>query len=76
MGAFDDPETREVLSAKISSYAVSGWREFCARHGVTITAMLEVAGRELAQESDPPIKARRDMITKARQVDLHRRKRK
>ena len=76
MGAFDDPETREVLSAKISSYAVAGWREFCATHGVTITAMLEVAGRELAKETDPPIEPRRAMIAKARQVDLQRRKRK
>ncbi len=76
MAEFDDPETREVLSAKISSYAVAGWRDFCARHGITITAMLEIAGRELAEESDPPIKARQSMIKKARKVDLQRRKRK
>lgn len=69
-------KSREVLSAKISSEALSGWRDFCLAHGVTLTAMLEVAGLELAKESNPPIEARQIMIRKAREIDLARRVRK
>ncbi|MEM7067717.1 MAG: hypothetical protein AAF478_02440 [Pseudomonadota bacterium] len=72
----DNPETREVLSAKISAIAVAGWRDFCALHGITLTAMLEVAGRELADNLNEPIEPRRKMIEKAREVDRLRRRRK
>ncbi len=72
----DNPDTREILSAKISSESATGWREFCYAHGITLTAMLEVAGLDLAKESNPPIKARQRMIENAREVDRIRRARK
>lgn len=70
------PEPRETLSAKISSESATGWRNFCFTHGITLTAMLEVAGTELSKETNPPIEARRVMIEKAREIDRERRMRK
>ena len=67
---------REVLSARVSPEAAAGWREFCARAGISLAAFLEVAGRELAEESFPPsVSARRRMVDAAREVDRHRRSR-
>jgi len=41
---------------------------------MSLTAMLEVAGLELAEENIPPdVEARRRMVTKAREVDRLRR---
>ncbi len=73
----DKVEEREVLTAKVSREAAAGWRDFCAKHGVSITAFLEVAGRELAAETIPPTEeARQRMVEKAREVDRNRRSRK
>ena len=68
---------RETLSAKISKESANGWKTFCRENGVSLTAMIEVAGLELAQESSPPtVPARIEMIKKAREVDIARRARK
>ena len=72
----NNSDPREVLSAKISSKSAAGWRDFCFAHGITLTAMLEIAGLELAKESNPPIEARQAMIEKAREMDRERRMRK
>lgn len=73
----DDASEREVLSAKVSSQAAEGWRSFCLAHGVSLTAMLEVAGLELAAETMPPSEeGRLRMVLKAREVDMRRRSRK
>lgn len=72
----DRAEKREVLSAKISALASDSLRSFCARHGVTVTAVLEVGGRLLAQETNPPtIEYRQSIISRARKIDLSRRSR-
>ena len=76
MKNMDNPDTREILSAKISSESAAGWREFCHTHGITLTAMLEVAGLELGKEANPPISARLRMVENAREVDRNRRARK
>lgn len=70
-------DEREVLSAKISSDAAKGWRDFCAGNGITISAFLEVAGLELAEEKIPlTIEARQRMVKAARTIDQKRRSRK
>ena len=68
---------REVLSAKISLEAVNGWKKFCQANGVTLTAMIEVAGIELGKETHPPtIPTRINMVGMAREIDISRRSRK
>lgn len=77
MPGSDDEEEREVITAKISRQAADGWRRFCAGNGVTLTALIEVAGIDLATETIPPtVEARQKMIEQARQIDLARRSRK
>jgi hypothetical protein len=72
----DSAEDREVLTAKISAFSADGWRSFCSLHGITVTAMLEVAGRNLAEETMPPtVEARKKMVLDAREVDRLRRSR-
>lgn len=76
MAKDDDQSDREVLTAKISRRSHDGWRKFCARNGITITAFVEVAGLELAAETIPPtVEAREKMVSKAREVDMARRSR-
>ena len=73
----DLPEEREVLSVKISKEAIEGWRNFCTHGGVSLTALVEIAGKELAKETMPPkVPARMEMIKKARLIDIERRSRK
>lgn len=72
----DRPETREVLTAKIAADAAESLRSFCARHGVSATAVLEVGGRALAEETVPPTaEYRRDILARARKIDAMRRSR-
>ena len=69
--------TRETLTAKISPESARGWKEFCNNNGISLTAMIEVAGLELAQETNPPsVPARAKMVENARVVDIERRSRK
>ena len=76
-GQSDKPQDREVLSAKISCEAANGWKNFCSANGVSVTAMLEVAGVELASETLPPtVEARKRMVEAAREIDRLRRVRK
>lgn len=72
----DAVDDRKVITAKISRKSADGWRKFCVANGVTLTALIEIAGRDLAVETSPPTVAeRRDMIERARVVDLARRSR-
>jgi len=67
---------REVISAKVSSESADGWRKFCFDNGVSISALLEVAGLQLAGETFPPTVAeRKKMVQMAREVDILRRTR-
>ena len=73
----DKKQTRETLTAKISTESARGWKDFCNSNGISLTAMIEVAGLELAQETNPPtVQARISMIEKARAIDIARRSRK
>ena len=68
---------RETLSAKVSLDSANGWKEFCRNNGISISAMLEVAGLRLANESHPPrSEERASMVEEARRVDIERRARK
>lgn len=70
-------EAREIITAKVSREAAEGWRNFCAANGISITAFIEVAGRELAAETNPPvIETRQNMVLEARKIDMERRSRK
>lgn len=67
-------EERVVISAKISKEAAEGWRNFCDVNGISLTAMLEVAGLALSTETAPPhVKERQNMVNDAREVDRQRR---
>ena len=69
-------DSRKVISAKVSSRAARGWRSFCEANGITISAMIEVAGEQLAGETAPPaVEERRVMVEKARALDAKRRTR-
>lgn len=68
---------RETLSAKVSADSAKGWKEFCRNNGISLAAMLEVAGLRLAQESYPPrLEERVSMVDAARKIDIERRARK
>lgn len=72
----DRPETREVLTAKIAADAAEDLRSFCTRHGVSATAVLEVGGRALAEETVPPTaEYRKHILMRARKIDAMRRSR-
>jgi hypothetical protein len=69
----NDLEHREILSAKISKRSAEG---FCHGNGISLTAMIEVAGLQLADEQVPPrIEARVEMVKQAREIDIERRSR-
>ncbi|MDJ0640177.1 MAG: hypothetical protein QNJ20_15215 [Paracoccaceae bacterium] len=69
-------EDREVISAKVSQGSAAGWRKFCEDNGVSLAALLEVAGLHLADETNPPTTTERiEMIEEARAIDIQRRSR-
>ena len=69
-------EERRIISARLSAEAAAGWREFCRANGVSLTAFMEVAGRDLAEDSAPSsVKARQEMVEAAREIDMRRRER-
>ena len=66
-----------VLSAKVSKESADGWKNFCDNNGITLSAFIEVAGLQLANESAPPnVRERQLMVEKARKIDQQRRSRK
>lgn len=78
MADYDEQsEGRVVITARISPESAAGWRRFCDASGVSMTAMLEAAGRDLAEETFPPTaKERQRMVLNAREIDRQRRVRK
>ena len=67
---------RVTISAKISPEASLGWRNFCDQNGISVAAMLEIAGVQLANEAFPPkVEERRKMVHLAREIDRQRRDR-
>ncbi len=68
---------RQIISAKISTKSFDGWKAFCDSNGVSVTAMIEVAGIVLGAESNPPsVVERIQMVETAREIDIERRARK
>ena len=75
MGKELSPEVQ--LSVKVSKLSAEGWKNFCDKNGITLSAFIEIAGLELIDETAPPaIRERQIMVEKARQVDQKRRSRK
>ena len=69
-------DTRKVISAKLSKEAAEGWRKFCHGNGVSLSAMMEVAGLQLGEEPAPPNHPTRiEMVEQARAIDIERRSR-
>ncbi len=68
---------RVVISAKVSRASADGWKAFCRENGVSMAAVLEVAGRMLGAgrlSTHDDIRVR--MVDDARAVDIARRSRK
>ena len=71
-----NPESREIVSGRVSAASAKGWREFCQNNGISLAAFLEAAGLALSKETFPPtVKERQLIVERAREVDLERRKR-
>lgn len=67
-------EERVVITAKISQQSANGFRHFCDSNGISLTALLEVAGLDLMKESAPPVDDTRfRAVEAAREVDRLRR---
>ena len=63
-----------TLSAKVSQQSADGWKNFCSKNGITLSAFLEVAGLQLLNETAPPkVEERVKMVELARQIDQQRR---
>lgn len=72
----ENMDARVVVSARVSKEAATGWRAFCDENGISLSALLEVAGRQLANETFPPrVEERRKMVEEARKIDIQRRAR-
>ena len=69
-------DTRKIVSAKLSKEAAEGWQKFCHANGVSLSAMMEVAGLQLGEEDSPPRNPTRvGMVELARSIDIERRSR-
>lgn len=66
-----------TISVKVTEQSAKGWKSFCDANGITLSAFIEVAGRQLATETHPPsVKERIHMVELARDIDRQRRTRK
>ena len=66
-----------TLSVKVTAKSADGWKAFCEKNGITLSAFIEVAGLQLLGETSPPtVKERQIMVEKAREIDQKRRIRK
>jgi hypothetical protein len=72
-----DPEVddRVPMNVRVSKYARDGWNDFAAREGVSLTSLLEVMGRVLADRSWQPETGGLTIIAEARGLDAERRRR-
>ena len=65
---------RYMISGRLSKKAAAGWRDFCDANGISLTAFLEIAGLDLADDSSPSkVPERRKMVEKAKAIDTRRR---
>ena len=66
-----------TISVKVTEESSNGWKSFCDANGITLSAFIEVAGRQLATETHPPsVPERMHMVEMARDIDRQRRTRK
>ncbi len=66
-----------TISVKVTEQSAEGWKSFCDANGITLSAFIEVAGRQLATETHPPsVEERIRMVDLARDIDRQRRTRK
>ncbi|MEM9971718.1 MAG: hypothetical protein AAF762_11565 [Pseudomonadota bacterium] len=72
----NDASKRIIVSARVSEDSANGWHDFCNNNGVSLSALLEAAGLQLAEETFPPsVDARQRMVEHAREIDIARRSR-
>ncbi len=70
-------EGRVVISAKVSAASAAGWKTFCRENAVSLAALLEVMGQELADgEASLHGTERERLVGRARDIDNARRARK
>jgi hypothetical protein len=64
-----------ALHVTISDEAHDGWRNFCAVHGINITALAEAIGLSLGQLDDPETELPpqlRETVIRARRIAAER----
>lgn len=59
------------LHARLTDEARDGWDDFCAKHGVSVTAMAEAIGQWFALDPEPST----NVLEMARAIDVERRRR-
>ena len=63
-----------TISVKVSEQSSNGWKQFCEKNGITLSAFIEVAGLQLLDETAPPqVEARQKMVEMSRKIDQQRR---
>lgn len=70
-----EPDDRVPMNVRVSKYARDGWNEFAAREGVSLTSLLDVMGRVLADRRWQPDSSGLTIIAEARGLDAERRRR-
>lgn len=69
-------DNRRAIHAYVSDVAYDAWQDFASANGVSVTALIETVGLQLAEEpeeaQDP---GRKGWIKAARKVDGERRRR-
>jgi hypothetical protein len=68
-------DDRVPMNVRVSKYARDGWNEFAAREGVSLTSLLDVMGRVLADRRWQPDSSGLTIIAEARGLDAERRRR-
>lgn len=68
------PSDRPTLSASVDEDTLDTWHDFCAAHGVTISALVEAIGRQLDPRVRPP-RFLAEAIKAARRIQAERRDR-
>lgn len=65
------------IAGNVSDESFEGWRAYCARHGITVSAFIEAIGRILAerQPDGPLTPLQRQVIDEARRVMVERTRR-
>jgi hypothetical protein len=70
-----DAPTRQALHAYLTEDAHRGWQTFAEENGVSVTSLCEVYGADLMEAALADDDRYRDLVKRARKVDVQRRRR-